>query len=76
MSSREVPQVALAYSELEARATLTVEEWAAIFNVSRGLAYDLARRGRIPGLLKIGERRYRISAPVTLRTLREGAVPA
>jgi hypothetical protein len=76
MSSGEVVRVALSPQELEDRATISVEEWAAIFNVSRKTAYALAGKGAIPGLLRIGERRWRISAPVTLRTLQEGAVPA
>lgn len=39
----------------ETRLTLTVEEAAVVLGISRGLAYDLVRRGEIPHL-RLGRR--------------------
>lgn len=38
------------------RRTMNLEEWAREVGVGRSLAYELARRGEIPGLLKLGNR--------------------
>ena len=41
----------------EDRSTLTVEEAAARLGISRTLAYELARTGRLPGpVLRLGRR--------------------
>lgn len=40
--------------------TLTVEEAARRLGIGRSLAYDLARRGELPGVLRLG-RTYRVS---------------
>jgi excisionase family DNA binding protein len=37
------------------RATFTVEEAAALLGVGRGLAYEMARTGRLP-ILRLGRR--------------------
>lgn len=40
----------------ETRATLTVEEAAVRIGIGRNMAYELARRGELPGILKLGRR--------------------
>jgi predicted DNA-binding transcriptional regulator AlpA len=37
--------------------TMTIPEFAAVFSISRGLAYDLARRNALPvPVIKLGKR--------------------
>jgi excisionase family DNA binding protein len=36
--------------------TLTVPEAARLLGISRGLAYKLAREGRLPGVISLGRR--------------------
>jgi excisionase family DNA binding protein len=36
--------------------TVTIEEWAREVRVGRATAYTLARKGEIPGLLRLGGR--------------------
>ncbi len=48
--------------------TLTVEETARRLGISRGYAYELARTGRLPGVVRLG-RVYRVSAPALNRAL-------
>jgi excisionase family DNA binding protein len=43
-------------SDLDCRATCTIEEAAQILGVSRGVAYESARRGELP-VLSLGRRR-------------------
>lgn len=38
------------------RLTVSVEEAAVILGISRGSAYEAARRGDLPGVLRIGKR--------------------
>lgn len=38
------------------RQTVTVAEAAAILGISRTLAFELARRGELPGAIKLGGR--------------------
>jgi excisionase family DNA binding protein len=40
----------------EERLTLTVEQAAEKAGISRSLAYNLARQGRLPGALRLGHR--------------------
>ncbi len=40
----------------EPRRTLTVEQAAAQLGIGRSLAYELARRGELPGALRLGGR--------------------
>ena len=37
-------------------ATMTINEAANLLGISRGLAYDLARRGELPGCRRLGKR--------------------
>jgi len=45
----------------EEKLTYTVEEAAQKLGISRGLAYDLVRRGEMPGAIKLGQKRIVIS---------------
>lgn len=36
--------------------TLSVEQAAKALSIGRGLAYELARRGELPGVLRLGNR--------------------
>ncbi len=38
------------------KLTLTVSEVAACLGISRNLAYELARQGKLPGAIKLGKR--------------------
>ena len=38
------------------RLTLTIMEVAKTLGISRGLAYDLARQGKLPGVIRLGKR--------------------
>jgi excisionase family DNA binding protein len=40
----------------EERLTLTVEQAAEKAGISRSLAYNLARQGKLPGALRLGKR--------------------
>ena len=54
-----------------AAATMSVEEAAQLLGIGRSLAYDLARRGELPGVLRLGEKRLRVSRPALERYLRQ-----
>ena len=41
--------------------TLSIPEAARELNISKNLAYSLARKGKLPGVLRIGERRLIVS---------------
>ena len=55
------------------RLTLTIAEAAKVLGIGRTKAFEMARSGELPGVVKFG-RTYRISKPVLLRWL--GAEPA
>lgn len=40
----------------EAPRTITVEQAGAMLGIGRGLAYELAKRGELPGVLRLGHR--------------------
>ena len=42
-------------------ATLSIEEAAQLLGIGRTLAYDLARRGELPGVVRLGQKRLRVS---------------
>ncbi len=50
--------------------TETVEETARRYGIGRGMAYDLARRGELPGVIRLG-RRFVVAKAVTDRVLGE-----
>ena len=43
------------------RLTLSISEAAVMLGISRNLAYELARRGELPGTIKLGQKRLVIS---------------
>jgi len=43
------------------RLTLTIKEAAAKLGISKNLAYDLARRGELPGVIRLGGKRLVVS---------------
>ena len=45
----------------ETRLTLTVKEAATMLGISKNLAYELARRGELPGAIKLGHKRIVVS---------------
>lgn len=49
-------------------AVLTVEEAAALLRISRGAAYALAKRGELPGVIRLG-RTLRVSRQALERAL-------
>lgn len=52
--------------------TLSVEETAQVLGIGRALAYDLARQGKLPGMLRLG-RRIRVSSRILDAYLNGGA---
>ena len=45
------------------RMTLSIPEVAETLGISRNLAYELAARGELPGLIRLGEKRVVCSQP-------------
>jgi excisionase family DNA binding protein len=45
----------------EEKLTYSVEEAAQKLGISRGLAYELARRGELPGAIRLGQKRIVVS---------------
>ena len=52
--------------------TMSLQEAAAHLGIGKSLAYELARRGEFPGLLRLGKRRYRVSWPALEQYLQDG----
>jgi len=53
------------------RLTLSVAEAGAILGISRNLAYELARRGELPGIIKLGQKRLVVSR-IAIKRLLQG----
>ena len=51
------------------RLTLSVAEAGAMLGISRNLAYELARRGELPGTIKLGQKRLVVSRIIIVRLL-------
>ena len=49
--------------------TMTIPEVAKVLGISRGLAYQLAARGELPGLIRLGEKRVVCSKPAIKKLL-------
>jgi excisionase family DNA binding protein len=49
--------------------TISVEEAAKMLGISRNLGYNLARHGKLPGVLKLGEKRLVVSKAAIERLL-------
>ena len=45
----------------ENRLTLPIESASAMLGISRNLGYKLAREGKLPGVIKLGEKRMVVS---------------
>ena len=43
------------------RLTYSVSEAATILGISKNLAYELAKRGELPGAIKLGQKRIVVS---------------
>lgn len=52
-------------------ATLSVEEAAQLLGIGRSLAYDLARSGELPGVIRLGQKRLRVSRAALERYLQQ-----
>jgi len=57
--------------ENKERLTYSITEAAAMLGISRNLAYELARRGELPGTIKLGQKRLVVSR-VQLERLLQG----
>ena len=57
---------------LENRLTLSVEEASAMLGISRNLGYKLARQGKLPGVISIGDKRLVVSKAAIEKLLEAG----
>lgn len=46
---------------MEGKLTYSIPEVGKILGISRNLAYELARKGELPGLIHLGEKRMVVS---------------
>ena len=53
------------------RLTYSIAEAAAMLGISRNLAYELARRGELPGMIRLGQKRV-VCSKVAIQKLLEG----
>ena len=60
----------MADKKTENRLTLSVAEASAMLGISRNLGYTLAREGKLPGVLKLGQKRMVISKAAIERLLK------
>ena len=51
----------MAEKETEKKLTLPIESASAMLGISRNLGYKLAREGKLPGVIKLGEKRMVVS---------------
>jgi excisionase family DNA binding protein len=51
----------MAEIRLGSRLTLSVAEAAGMLGISRNLGYSLAREGKLPGIVKLGQKRLVVS---------------
>lgn len=54
------------------RLTVSIKEAAIMLGISKGLAYSLARRGELPGVIHLGQKRMVVSRAVIERVLNNG----
>lgn len=52
----------------------TVREAARLLGIGKNLAYDLARQGKLPGALRLGDKRIVVSKAALDRALNAGTV--
>jgi excisionase family DNA binding protein len=55
------------------RLTLSIRETAAMLGISKNLAYQLAREGKLPGVIKLGNKRLVVSR-IQLENLLRGEI--
>ena len=55
------------------RLTLNIKQAAAMLGISKNLAYELAKRGKLPGAIKLGQKRMVVSR-IQLEHLLRGEV--
>lgn len=53
------------------KMTMSISEVAETLGISRNLAYELAARGELPGLIRLGEKRVVCSKLVIEKLLRD-----
>jgi len=53
------------------KMTLSIPEVAETLGISRNLAYELAARGELPGLIRLGEKRV-VCSKLAIQKLLEG----
>lgn len=70
--SHESPSPVLTIDDIRHRATITVDEYAALVGVSRATAYIAVNAGEVPSI-RVG-RRLLVTVPALLRAL--GDVPS
>jgi excisionase family DNA binding protein len=61
----------MAEEKTEDRLTLSVEKASAMLGVSRNLGYKLARQGKLPGVISIGEKRMVVSKAAIEKLLQQ-----
>jgi predicted DNA-binding transcriptional regulator AlpA len=54
---------------MEGKLTYSVPEVGKILGISRNLAYELARRGDLPGVIHLGEKRMVVSKSAIQRLI-------
>ena len=52
------------------RSTLSIKETALMLGISKNLAYELARRNELPGVIRLGCKRMVVSIPAIEHLLR------
>lgn len=57
------------------RLTISVAEAAEMLGISRNLGYSLARHGKLPGVLKLGEKRMVVSKAAIEKLLQGNVQP-
>lgn len=57
------------------KMTLSIPEVAETLGISRNLAYELAARGKLPGLIRLGEKRVVCSKLAIDRLLQSNGQP-
>ena len=57
------------------RLTYSIPEACVLLGISRNLGYELAKRGELPGLIRLGEKRLVVSRQAIERLLRGDGKP-
>jgi len=62
----------MAEKRAENRLTISIAEAAAQLGISRNLGYKLARQGKLPGVISIGDKRLVVSKAAIEKLLEAG----